>query len=75
MKPQLIVGILMIVLGSIALVHKGISYTTRDRVVDVGPVKIDADVKHNVYIEPLAGGLLLAGGVALLVMGKRNSGA
>jgi hypothetical protein len=71
MKPQIIVGIILIVLGAVALVHKGISYTTRERVVDIGPIKADADVTHNIPIEPIAGGLLLAGGVALVVMGNR----
>jgi hypothetical protein len=73
MKPQVIIGIVLIVLGVIALVHKGFSYTTRERVVDIGPIKADADVTHNVPIEPIAGGLLLAGGVVLVVLGNRTT--
>ena len=45
MKPITIVGIILIALGVIALGYQGITYTTKERVVDIGPLKIDAELQ------------------------------
>ena len=64
-------AIVLIVAGVLGLAYGGFSWTTRERVVDVGPIKIDADKPHTILIAPIVGGLALAGGIALLVMGRK----
>lgn len=68
-----IMGIVLLILGGIALSWDKISYTTRETVVDVGPVKVMADTEKDLPISPILGGLALAGGVALIVVGAKKS--
>lgn len=65
------IGIVLIVLGLVALAWGGFTYTTREKVVDLGPIHASRDKQHDVPIPPIAGALALIGGVALLVMGKK----
>ena len=64
-------GLVLIVIGAIALIWGGITYTTRDKVVDVGPLHASVEKKHHVPLSPIAGAVLLVGGVALVVAGKK----
>jgi len=63
-------GIVLIVLGLIGLVWGGFSYTTRERVADVGPLHASRDKTHTVPVRPVLGAVSLVGGVVLLVAGK-----
>ncbi len=76
MKPASIVGILLIVLGVIALAYQGFSYTTREnkKVLDLGPLQVDATVEktRTVPLPPILGMAALAGGVVLLVVGSKK---
>jgi hypothetical protein len=67
-----IVGVVLIVIGIIALAYGGISYTTREKVLDVGPIEATAERQKTIPLPPLLGGLALAGGVALLIAGSRR---
>ena len=71
MNPKMLIAIILIVAGVLGLAYGGFTYTSRDRVVDAGPIKIDADRTHTVLIAPIIGGLALVGGIALLVMGRK----
>ena len=62
-----ILGGILVVLGLIAILYGGISWTRRDTVVDAGPIQITADKKESIPISPIAGGLMLVAGVALLL--------
>jgi hypothetical protein len=62
-----ILGGILIVLGIVALIYGGISWTRKDTVVDAGPIQITADKKESIPISPIAGGLMLAAGVVLLI--------
>jgi uncharacterized membrane protein YidH (DUF202 family) len=64
MKP---LGIVLVVLGILALIYGGVSWTRRDTVVEAGPIKITADKKESLPISPIAGGIMLAAGVVLLL--------
>ena len=66
-------GITLIALGVFGLVWGGITYTTREKVVDVGPIHATRDETHNVTVPPIAGAAALIGGIALLVAGKKKS--
>jgi hypothetical protein len=61
-------GIILIVLGLIGLVWGGFSYTTRETVVDIGPIHATRDKTHNILLPPIAGALALIGGIALVVV-------
>jgi hypothetical protein len=73
MKPGLlVVGIALIVLGVFSFVYHGFSYTTREKVLDVGPLKATVEKEKTVPVPPILGGLALAGGVVLLVAASRS---
>lgn len=72
MKPIIWVGILLIVLGGLALAYQGFNYTRQEKVLDVGPIRATAEKQERVSIPPLLGGLVLVGGIALLVVGARK---
>ena len=72
MKPTGLVGILLIVLGALALAYQGINYTRQKKVLDVGSVHLTTETHERIPLPPILGGLALAGGVVLLVMGARN---
>ena len=76
MKPAAIVGILLIVLGVIALAYQGITYTTRSRekVLDIGPIEAHATVERQktIPLPPILGIASLAGGVILLISANKK---
>jgi drug/metabolite transporter (DMT)-like permease len=65
------IGIILIVIGLIGIAWGGFSYTTRETVVDIGPIHATREKTHNVPLPPIAGAVALVGGVVLLVAGKR----
>jgi hypothetical protein len=65
------IGAIMIALGLIGLVWGGFSYTTREKVVDIGPIHATREKTHNIPVAPIAGALVLVGGVALIAIGKK----
>ena len=74
MKPISWVGIVLIVLGALALAYQGINYTRQKKVIDVGSVHLTTETHERISVPPILGGLALVGGVVLLVMGsKRNA--
>ncbi len=68
MKP---LAIVLVVLGLVGLIYGGVSWTRKSTVVDAGPIQITADKKEGIPITPVAGGLMLAGGIALLLKGGK----
>lgn len=66
------IGIGIIILGIIMLIWTGFSYTKKEKVVDIGPVEINADKKESVNWPSYAGGILLVGGIILLLVDKRK---
>jgi uncharacterized membrane protein len=73
MKPMVMLGILLIVLGGLALAYQGFSYTHQEKVLDVGPIQATAEKHDRVSIPPILGGLVLVGGIALLVVGAKKA--
>jgi uncharacterized membrane protein len=64
--PLIIIGIVLIAVGIVSLAYQGITYTSRETVVDLGPIKATADKQKTIPVPPILGGLALAGGVVLL---------
>jgi hypothetical protein len=65
------VGVMLIVLGLFGLAWGGINYTTREKLLDIGPIHATTEETHNVPIPPVAGGLALVGGIVLLAVGRK----
>jgi hypothetical protein len=72
MKAVTIVGIILIVLGVIALAYQGITYTTKERVVEIGPLKVDAEKEKTIPLPPVLGGVAVAAGVVLMIVAARS---
>jgi uncharacterized membrane protein len=72
MKSMSLVGILLVVLGALALAYQGITYTQREKVLDVGPIHATKDTQKEIPLPPIIGGLALLGGVVLLVAGAKQ---
>lgn len=71
--PITLVGIALIVLGIVAFAYQGITYTSREKVIDIGPLQASVDTKKTFPLPPILGGLLLIGGIALVVVGAKKS--
>lgn len=72
MRQITIVGVLLIVLGVVALAYQGVTYTTRETVIDLGPLHATADREKTIPLPPVLGIVAVAGGVALLIAGARK---
>ena len=72
-KSITLVGIALILLGIVAIAYQGISYTSREKVIDVGPLQASVDTKKTIPLSPLLGGLVLVGGIVLVVVGTKKS--
>jgi uncharacterized membrane protein YidH (DUF202 family) len=73
MRPAGIVGIILIIVGVIALTLGGISYTKREKVIDAGPLQVSADKEKTIPLPPVLGGICLVGGIVLVIVGTRKS--
>jgi hypothetical protein len=73
MKPIMIIGLILIVLGVGALAYKGITYTTQEKIIDIGSIQASADVQKTIPLSPILGGLSLVGGIVLVVVGRKKS--
>jgi len=72
MKPMAWLGILLIVVGGLALAYQGFTYTHQEKVLDVGPIHATADKHDRVSIPPIVGALMLVGGIVLVVGGSKK---
>ena len=72
MRPTSIIGLLLIIGGLAVLLMGGFWYTKSDKVLDVGPLEATVQTRERVPLPPLAGGLALAAGVALLLVGQKR---
>lgn len=66
------IGIVLIVLGLLALIYQGVTYTQRETVIDIGPIHATADQEKNLPLPPIVGVVAVAAGIALLVAGKKR---
>ena len=73
MKPAGIIGIILIVVGIFAFAYGGFSYTKREKIIDAGPIQVSANREKTVPLPPLLGGLCLAGGIVLVIVGSRKA--
>ena len=74
MKTTTITGIVLIVLGVIALMYQGITYTKSEKLLDIGPIHATTETQKTIPLPPVVGGLALVGGIVVLVLGERRKG-
>ena len=72
MRPKIIIAIILIALGIAAFAYQGITYTTREKVVDLGPIQVTAEKTKTLPLPPIVGAIALVGGIVLLVAGSRK---
>jgi len=72
MKKPTLVGIVLIVLAVIAFSYQGITYTKREKVLDIGPIEATAEKKETIPLPPILGAAALIGGVALIFVGSKS---
>jgi hypothetical protein len=72
MRPRTIIAIILITLGIAAFAYQGITYTTREKVVDLGPIQVTAEKSKTIPLPPIVGAVALVGGIVLLVVGNRK---
>lgn len=72
MKTNTLIAVILITIGIVAFAYQGITYTTREKVLDLGPIQMTTEKTKTIPLPPLMGALALVGGIVLLVMGKKN---
>jgi uncharacterized membrane protein len=73
MRAITMVGIVLIVIGVVMLAYQGFTYTTREKVLEVGPVEVQKETRKTIPLPPLVGGVALAGGIVLVLVGARRA--
>ena len=66
------IGAILIVLGLFGLAWGGFTYTTREKVVDIGPIHATREKTHDIPVPPIAGAVALVGGIVLLAVGRKK---
>jgi uncharacterized membrane protein HdeD (DUF308 family) len=72
MRTALIIGVVLIILGGLALAYQGITYTDREKVIDIGPLEATAERKKTIALPPVVGGAMVASGILLVIFGGRR---
>jgi hypothetical protein len=72
MKPAVIVGIILIVLSIVSFAYQGITYTTREKVLDIGPLEATAEKQKTIPLPPIVGAIALIGGIVLVIAGNKS---
>lgn len=73
MKTTTLIAIILIAIGIAAFGYQGISYTTSEKIVDIGPIEMTADKTRTIPLPPIVGAIALAGGIVLLVTARKKS--
>jgi hypothetical protein len=73
MKPKIIIAIILIILGIAAFAYQGVTYTTREKVVDIGPIQVTSEKTKTIPLPPIIGVIALVGGIVLLVVGVKKN--
>jgi len=72
MKTYTVIGIILIAIGIVAFAYQGITYTTREKVVEVGPVEVTAEKTKTFPLPPIVGAIALVGGIVLLILERKK---
>jgi hypothetical protein len=72
MKPLMLTGITLIMLGILGLSYNRISYTSKEKILDIGPIEATAEKEESIPLPPLLGGLVLVAGIGLVAAGYKK---
>ena len=72
MKPTLVLAIVLIAIGVVAFAYQGISYTTRENIVNLGPLQVNAEKTRTLPLPPIVGAVAILGGIVLLVTTRKK---
>jgi len=72
MRPKILIAVILIAVGIAALAYQGITYVTKEKVVDVGPIEVTAEKTNTIPLPPIVGALALVGGIVLLMAGRKE---
>jgi uncharacterized membrane protein len=73
MRPLLLIGLVLVVLGIVALAIPSFTFFTTENVADAGFFKIDISRPHTIVLNPIVGGITLAAGIVLVILGLRST--
>jgi len=73
MRTTTIAGIVLVLLGAVALMYQGITYTKTEKLLDIGPIHATTETQKTIPLPPVVGGLALVGGIVILGVGARRS--
>ena len=73
MSGRTLLAVILIVIGIIALVYQGVTYTTQKKVIDIGPIQATKDEHHTIPLPPILGAIALIGGIAVLVTSRKGA--
>ncbi len=73
MRAAIIIGIILIVGGILGFIFKGISYTEKEQIVDVGPIEIESEEKETIPIPEILSGIAIVGGIVLVAVGAKKN--
>lgn len=65
-------GIVLSIIGIVMIIYTGFNYVTTEKVVDLGPIKINAEKNHPVQWSPIVGIALLVGGIVIVLIDKKS---
>jgi UDP-N-acetylmuramyl pentapeptide phosphotransferase/UDP-N-acetylglucosamine-1-phosphate transferase len=66
------IGIIVIIIGILMFIFTGFNFTTKEKVVDLGPIQIDKEKSHPVRWSPIIGGILVVGGIVLVAVNRKK---
>jgi len=73
MKMMTIIGVVLIILAALAFAYEGFTYTSREKIIDLGPIHATADTQKTIPFSPLLIGLALVGGITMVYLGRKKS--
>jgi hypothetical protein len=72
MKPIIITGLALIVVGIGALVFQRFTYTSREKIIDLGAIEATANTQKTIPLSPILGGVAIASGIGLVIIGRKK---
>jgi uncharacterized membrane protein HdeD (DUF308 family) len=73
MNARVLLGVVLVVLGALALAYQGITYTTHKKVLEIGPIQATQEENKTIPVPPIVGAVALAGGIVLMVTDRKKS--
>jgi uncharacterized membrane protein HdeD (DUF308 family) len=72
MSSRTVIALVLVVLGIVALAYQGFTYTTRKKVIDMGPIQATKQEHHSVPLPPVVGAIALVAGIIVLISDRRG---